>query len=147
MKRGTAKWASRGRQNSLKRAFGERAARPPHDGGHDLVLGQFGGHRKHRRVADVGMTEQHLLDFERRNIFAAAADGVLQPVDKAEIAVGLADDAVAGVKPAVAESLGGLVGHGEIAGSEGELLVAIAERVRPARLGLASLPSWSRTRA
>src|SRR5580698_420840 len=37
-----------------ERAFGERAARTPHDGGHDLVLGEFGRHRKHRGIADLG---------------------------------------------------------------------------------------------
>ncbi len=83
------------------------------------------------------MTQKHLLDLERGDIFAAAADGVLQAVYKAEGTVGLADDAVAGVKPTVAESLGGLVGHREIAGGEGELFVGSQNELAGlARLGL-----------
>ena len=60
-----------------------------------------------------------------------------KPVDKTKIAVGLADDAVAGVKPAVAEGLGGLVGHGEIAGGEGERFVGAQDKF--ARLAVGSV--------
>ena len=118
-----------------QRAFGEFAARPAHDGGHDFVFGQFRRHRKDRGFADVRMAEQHLLDLEGRNILAAAADGVLQAVDETKISVPVAHDAIAGVKPAVAERLGGLVGHGEIAGGEGERLVGVHDQfagLRPA---------------
>ena len=51
-----------------------------------------------------------------RDVLAAPADRVLEPVDEAEIAVCITDHPVAGVEPAVPPGLDGLFRHAEIAG-------------------------------
>src|SRR5579863_6493168 len=68
-------------------ALGQCASGAAYHRCHDLILGQFGWHGKHRSVADLRMAEQHLLDLEGRNILAAATDRVLHAIDKTEIAV------------------------------------------------------------
>ena len=69
---------------------------------------------------DLGMAQQDLLDLEGGDVLAAPADRVLQPVDELEIAVGLANDAVAGMEPQVPPGLDRLLGRAEIARREGE---------------------------
>ena len=60
------------------------------------------------------MAEQDLLDLEGGNVLAAPADRVLEPIDEAEIAVGLAHDTIAGVEPAIAPGLGGFLRRAEV---------------------------------
>ena len=74
------------------------------------------------------MAQQHLLDLVRRDVLAAAADRVLDPVDEAEGAVGVAHHPVAGVEPQVAPGLDGLLGHAEVAAGEGERLVGAQQQ-------------------
>ncbi len=69
------------------------------------------------------MAEQHLLHLVGRDVLAAPADGVLDPVDEAERAVGLAHHAIAAMEPEVAPGFDGLLGHAEVTGSEGVRLV------------------------
>ena len=58
-----------------------------HQRRHHLVFGQFRAHRIDRDPGHRGMAQQHLLDLERRDVLAAAADRILDPVDEAEGAV------------------------------------------------------------
>src|SRR5262249_48361704 len=83
----------------------EHASGAPDDRYHDLVLGEFGAHRKGRRRLDLGMTQQHLLDLERRDVLAAPANRILQAIDETVVAVRLPDDAIAGVEPEIAPRL------------------------------------------
>jgi hypothetical protein len=83
-----------------ERAFGERTAPPPDDGGDDPSSASSDGTGKAAALPTSGWLRQDLLHFERRDILAAAADGILKPVDEAVIAVSFAHGAVAGVKPA-----------------------------------------------
>jgi len=61
------------------------------------------------------MTEQLDLDFKGRDVFAAAADCVLEAVDEVVVAVGVAEKRVAGVKPAVAPGVRGRLRIGVVA--------------------------------
>ena len=47
------------------------------------------------------------LDFERRDVLAPSPNGVLDPVNKIEVAVFVVAEPVAGVKPAISPCLGG----------------------------------------
>ena len=62
----------------------------------DLVSDSDGG-----RFAYGGMSEDLGFDLEGRNVLAAAADRVLQAIDKIEVAFGVAPEAVAGVEPTI----------------------------------------------
>ena len=76
-----------------------------------LVLGVLGRHRERRRLDDVGMLVDERLDLERRDVLAAAADGVLDAVDEVVVAVGVDREPVTGVEPAVAPRGGAGLGH------------------------------------
>ena len=65
------------------------------------------------------MTEQDLLDFKGRDVFATAPYCVLDAVNETKRAVSLAHHAITGVKPQVAPGLDGLVGHVEVAIGKG----------------------------
>ena len=52
------------------------------------------------------MAQQHSFDFDRRNIFAAADDHVLEAVANLDIAVRMHDRGIAAVKPSAAHRVG-----------------------------------------
>src|SRR5258708_7985618 len=65
------------------------------------TLAPFGiGPRHHCGLHDRRMAVEHLLDLERRDILAARDDDVLGAVLDLDIAVGMHDAEIAGVKPA-----------------------------------------------
>ena len=66
--------------------------------------------------------QQDLLHLPGRHVLAAPADRILHPVDEAVVAVGVAHDAVAGVKPEIPPGFDRLVGHPEIARRKRERL-------------------------
>ena len=72
---------------------------------HHLVLGVLARHRDRGGLAHRGMAEQLDLDLIGRDVLAAAADRVLQAVDEMVVAVGVAEEGIAGVEPAVAPGL------------------------------------------
>ena len=92
------------------------------DHGHHFVFGIFGWHADHCRFAHQGMGHDLAFHLERGNVFAAAADRVLDPVDEVEIAVLVAAKGIAGVKPAVAPGA---------RGGFGVLVVPAVHRPRP----------------
>jgi hypothetical protein len=54
----------------------------------------------------VRMLVECILDLDRRDVLAAGNDDVLRAVLELEIAVGMHDAEIAGMKPAATESLG-----------------------------------------
>ncbi len=72
------------------------------DHGHDLFLGLGRWHRDHRALEHRREAVDLVFDLHRRNVLAAAADRVLDPVDEVEVAVGVAHQHVTGVVPQVA---------------------------------------------
>src|ERR1700722_3423801 len=61
---------------------------------------------------DRGVTEQNLIDFVRRNIFASADDDVFDPAGQVQVAVGIQKALIAGAHPPMHE--GARVGFGII---------------------------------
>jgi hypothetical protein len=61
-------------------------------------------HADHRRFNHRRMGQQRLLDLDRRDVFAAGDDDVLQPVAQLDVPIGVHHGEVARVKPAAAES-------------------------------------------
>src|SRR6185437_16626791 len=57
------------------------------------------------RFAHSGMAEQFNLDFMGGDIFAAATDRVLEPVDEMVVAIDVTEERVAGMKPAIAPGI------------------------------------------
>ena len=121
--RGTAKGASRGTQCVDQVAGLEADPVARRHAGHHVVLAELRRDGDHGCGRDVGMGEQHLLDLPGRDVLAAAPDRVLEAVDEPEVAVGLADHAVARVEPEVSPRRDRLLGHLPVAGREGERLV------------------------
>src|SRR5438034_85926 len=101
----------------------DRVAGYRNDRGHDFVLCKLRACRIDGHHLDVGVTEEDLFDLMRRDILAAAADRILEAVHKAEVAVLVTDDPVAGVEPEVSPGLDSLLGHSEITGRKCERLV------------------------
>src|SRR5207247_11011058 len=60
----------------------------------------------HRDFAHAGVPEQHLLDFARIDVGAAADDDVLGSILEREVAVGIERAEIAGMQPAVAHRAG-----------------------------------------
>src|SRR5262249_3492279 len=60
---------------------------------------------------------------EGRDILATAPDGVLEAIDKPEIAVGLAYDSIPGVEPEIAPRFGGFLRRTEIPRCERERII------------------------
>jgi hypothetical protein len=60
-----------------------------------------------RRRRNGGMFVKRVLDLNGRNILAAGNDDVLRPVLELDIAVGMHDTEIAGVKPAAGKGIGG----------------------------------------
>src|SRR6478672_12695376 len=65
----------------------------------------FVGQTNDRDLLDGWMTQQHALDFHRRNVFAAADDYIFQTIANLDVAVGMNDGGVTGVKPAATHRL------------------------------------------
>src|SRR3546814_9842758 len=61
----------------------------------------------HRRLHDLGMPEQHVLDLQRRDVLAARDDDVLGAVLDLAVAVGMQHRQVAAAEPDVGERLAG----------------------------------------
>ena len=72
------------------------------DGDADRLTPFRGRHRDRRGVRDGGMREQHVLDFARRNILAAAHDHIVGPAGQEQIAVRVQPAGIARGKPALA---------------------------------------------
>ncbi len=72
----------------------------------DLLAHHVVGHRDDRGLADAGRAGERRLDLDRVDVLAAAVDHVLGAVDDVEQPVVVDPREVAGVKPAVDESLG-----------------------------------------
>src|SRR5262249_25808818 len=83
-------------------SFREPLAWMQDDSRHDFVFGKRRTDGKCRCVCDGCVAEQDLLDFEGRDILTTAPDGVLEAIDEPKIAIGLANDSIPGVKPAIA---------------------------------------------
>ena len=81
--------------------------RTPDHIGHRHLLPFRIGMADHAGVDDLGMFEQHALDFRRIDVLAAGNDHVLLAVVDPEIAVGVAAADVAGPIPAVVQRLAG----------------------------------------
>ena len=109
------KCVMRGRRSSISSAGSSASPAFTAIDRHHLVLGDFALDHHRGGLAHGGMGEDFGLDLERGDVFAAAADRVLQPVDEIEIALGVAPEAVAGVEPAVAPGGGGRLGIAGVA--------------------------------
>src|SRR5690242_21736879 len=73
---------------------------------HDRVNAFAQPHIRHARAQhrrDVGMGGEHALDFERRDLVAAARDDVLGPADKLDAAIGTDAGKIAGLEVAVSK--------------------------------------------
>src|SRR4029079_9020345 len=90
------------REHRLRR---ELAAGPGDEHDLDLLLGQFGRDADGGALEHVGMQQDALLDLERRDVLAAAADRVLAPADEEDVAVLVDPGGVTRVKPEVAKGL------------------------------------------
>src|SRR5262249_7804796 len=110
---GQARFAKR---NQL--GFRELLAWMKDDGRHDFIFGQRRREGKCSCVCDGWVAEQALLDFEGGDILATAPDGVLEAIDEPKIAIGLANDSIPGVKPAIAPRFGGFLRRTEVSGCE-----------------------------
>ena len=64
------------------------------------------------------MRADHLLDLERRDVLAPAADAILDPIDEVEPAAGIESACIAGVKPQVLPGFDALLRHPLITGHE-----------------------------
>src|SRR4051812_41154586 len=79
--------------------------RLPRNGGEHVVLPIFARDADNRRLLNRRMSEDFLLHLERRDVLTAPAEGVLKSIDEEVIAISVAAQRVAGMKPAVAPSL------------------------------------------
>src|SRR5690349_1223718 len=57
------------------------------------------GHRNHNSFVNRWVRGQHLFDFERRDVLAAADDDVLLPIDDQHVVVGIDRREIAGMEP------------------------------------------------
>ena len=103
----------------------------------DLLLGQLGRHADHRRLRHVGVRTERLLDLDRGDVLAAAADHLLPAADERVRPVGVPVHEIAGAQPALGtDNLGRLLGHAPVAPHHGRVsqleLSDLAVRHRPA---------------
>src|SRR3954452_16854523 len=81
----------------------------------------FVGQTNDRDLLDGWMTQQHALDFHRRNVFAPADNYIFQTIANLNVAVGMNDGGVTGMKPAASHRLRGrfrivvVTGHHHVA--------------------------------
>jgi hypothetical protein len=75
------------------------------------VVGKAGD----RHLVDPRAQRQHRLDVDRRDVFAAADDHVVDATGDEEIAIGVDITRIAGEVPAVAQALGIGVGSSVVA--------------------------------
>ena len=85
------------------------ARRRDDDGVHPLAP-LLVGHADHRGRGDGRVLGEHVLHLDRVHVLAAGDDHVLDPVGDVDEAVVVHVAAVAGVHPAAAQRLGGLLG-------------------------------------
>ena len=90
--------------------------------GFQLVLTQLGGHRQNRAIQNVRVPLDHVLHFLRGDVLPAAADDVLLPVHEIKEAVLVHPAQVAGIEPAVAQRLLGLLLVAPITGHDSRVL-------------------------
>ena len=107
---GTLKSASRARAKSIDRLHVYALAGRRNDHRADLLAHHLVGNADDRDLADAWRPREHVLDFQRVDVLAPAVDHVLLTVDDVEQAVLVDVREVAGVKPAVDERLGRLLG-------------------------------------
>src|SRR6478752_4904057 len=93
------------------------------DSRHDFIFSERRTHGKCRCIRDARVAEQDLLDLEGRDILTAAPDGVLEPIDKPKIAIGLANNSIPSMEPKIAPCFGGLLRRTKISGCECELII------------------------
>ena len=121
----------RGPRSSGDLEIGEAGGAPVDDGfgvdggagaggevGLDLVLAELGGDGDDGAVEDGGVGLDGVLDLLGGDVLAAAADDILLAVDEIEKAVVVEASHIAGVEPAVLESLAGLVFEAPVAGGD-----------------------------
>jgi hypothetical protein len=65
---------------------GDRSRRPRHDKGHADLAQALVGDADHRRLGDVGVAQQRVLDLGRIGVEAADDEHVLGPADDAQAA-------------------------------------------------------------
>ncbi len=82
-------------------------SRTPDDVGHGNLIPSGIGPADHAAFADIGMLQQHALDFRRIDVFSTGDDQVLLAVVHPEIAIGVAEADVAGAIPAVVQRFPG----------------------------------------
>ena len=109
------KWAMRGRRNSISSAGSSVSPALSAIDRHHFVLGDLAFDHDGGRLAHGGMSENLGFHLERGDVLAAPADRVLQPIDKIEVAFGVAPEAVAGVEPAIAPGRRGRLGIAGVA--------------------------------
>src|SRR5581483_6916698 len=93
----------------------ERHAIPSHHGRDRDLAPVRVGDAEHRRFGDPGMLEQAPLDLGGENVLAAALDHLLRAPGDVEEALVVERREVAGVEPAAAERVRGLLGHATVA--------------------------------
>src|SRR3984893_9346903 len=85
---------------------------PQHDHGMHAFTPALVGYADDRAHLDLGQLRDHVLDFCRVDVLAAADDHVLDTVDDVDVAVGVHATSIAGMHPSAFERrrrLGGLV--------------------------------------
>ena len=84
-------------------ALGDHMPFAQHDGRGDILAELRMRHGEGDDLGDGRMVHQHVVHLERRDLFAAAVDDLLQPAGDAQIAVLVEHALVAGVEPAMGE--------------------------------------------
>src|ERR1700722_15347889 len=77
----------------------QRGARSHRDDQQDVVLAEVAGHADGRGFEHRRMTQHNSLDFDRRNVLAAAAQRILHPVYISQVLVAVQHTEVTGPKP------------------------------------------------
>ena len=88
-----------------------RGALAEDDGGQRALLPLLVGDADDRRLDDVGVAHQGVLEVDRGDPLAAGLDDVLGPVGERDVAQRVEGADVAGAQPAVVELLGHLAGR------------------------------------
>ena len=104
--RGTLKCASCSRANARSSSSVADAPGLQDDEGVRRFAPAFVRHADDGGLLHRGMPQQHALDFDRRDVLAAADDHVLEPIADLDVAVGMDDGGVAAVEPAAAHRRG-----------------------------------------
>ena len=86
----------------------DAAVRAQHDGCADILAQPRVGQGEDDRLRDRWMLQQHVLDFARPDLFAAAIDDLLGAAGDEQVAVVVEVAAVAGAEPTIGE--GALIG-------------------------------------